>query len=188
MMDETRHEDHPDTRKFECGKQASAAQNKHFSPFDLDLEPIMVKAMDEEEGYGWTLDFVHKVAEEYRRYLELCRKFPDKPLVPSCFVDDFWHLHILDTIKYADDCDKLFGYFLHHFPYFGMRGEDDEKNLSDAWADSLRTYACVFGHQASEELWPKSQRCPNCGRRCKDDVATEVLSDMRPRLADIHLH
>lgn len=29
-------------------------------------------------------------------------------------------------MKYAADCDAVFGYFLHHFPYIGLRGEDDE--------------------------------------------------------------
>ena len=163
-------------------------QNNLLTVSELDLEPMMVKAMDAEEGYGWSLDFVERVAEEYRRYLELCQRFPDKPLVPSCFVDDFWHLHILDTIKYADDCNRVFGYFLHHFPYFGMRGEVDEKNLSDAWAETLSTYTEVFGQPASEALWPKSQRCPNCGRRCKDDVGVEIFADARPRLADLHIH
>jgi hypothetical protein len=40
-------------------------------------------------------------------------------------VDTFWHYHILDTLKYAEDCQAVFGYFLHHFPYMGLRGEDD---------------------------------------------------------------
>lgn len=156
-----------------------------ISPFEIDLEPIMVKAMDAEEGYGWTLDFVQSVAEEYRRYLELCRLHPDEPLVPSCFVDDFWHLHILDTIKYADDCDRMFGAFLHHFPYFGMRGPQDEENLARSWNETLRLYAGAFGAPAGDDLWPRSRRCPNCGRRCRNDLALEVMSERRPRLADV---
>jgi hypothetical protein len=40
-------------------------------------------------------------------------------------VDTFWHYHILDTLKYAEDCQAVFGYFLHHFPYLGLRGEED---------------------------------------------------------------
>lgn len=27
-----------------------------------------------------------------------------------------WHAHILFTQKYAADCDRIFGSFLHHFP------------------------------------------------------------------------
>lgn len=28
-------------------------------------------------------------------------------------------------MKYAADCEAVFGYFLHHFPYVGLRGEED---------------------------------------------------------------
>ena len=39
---------------------------------NLDLEPMMVKAMDKEEGLGWTLEMAKNIAEEYRKYLTLC--------------------------------------------------------------------------------------------------------------------
>jgi hypothetical protein len=58
-------------------------------------------------------------------------------IAPSKDVDAFWHGHILDTMKYAEDCDQVFGYFLHHFPYFGMRGADDAAALSAA-AEQMR--------------------------------------------------
>ena len=43
----------------------------------VDLEPIMVKVMDKEEGLGWSLDFTKRVAFEYKRYLTLCLENPD---------------------------------------------------------------------------------------------------------------
>lgn len=152
-----------------------------FSPAieQLDLEPIMVKIMDKEEGLGWSLEFTKKVAQEYKKYLELCLKYPDEALVPSKYVDDFWHFHILDTIKYADDCQKIFGYFLHHFPYFGMRGKDDEKNLKKAWENSCNLYTRHFG-EMDKEIWQSSNRCPNCGKKCKND--NPYFMDERPRL------
>lgn len=145
---------------------------------NLDLEPIMVKAMDKEEGYGWTLEQVQIIAEEYKKYLALCLENPDLSIVPSGMVDDFWHLHILDTRKYAEDCQHVFGYFLHHFPYFGMRGEEDAKNLSQAWNETCDIYEQRFG-KANPEFWQSSARCPNCGRRCKNDS----MSEERPRLS-----
>ena len=152
-----------------------------FSPAikNLDLEPIMVKIMDNEEGLGWGLDFTKKVAEEYKKYLELCLQYPNAALVPSTYVDDFWHFHILDTLKYAEDCQNIFGYFLHHFPYFGMRGEEDENNLKKAWKESCDLYVRHFG-KMDEEIWKSSKRCPNCGRRCRD--ANPYFMDERPRL------
>ncbi|MCX7067078.1 MAG: hypothetical protein NTW85_05235 [Methylococcales bacterium] len=60
----------------------------------LDLEPIMVKTMDSEEGMGWSLDFTIRVANEYKKFLVLCKENPDVAIVPSSLVDDFWHFHI----------------------------------------------------------------------------------------------
>jgi hypothetical protein len=92
----------------------------------LDLEPIKVKLMHEESGEGWTLERANAVEFEYRRFLILMKKFPNEQTAPLVDVDTFWHYHILDTMKYAADCEAVFGHFLHHFPYIGLRGEDDE--------------------------------------------------------------
>jgi hypothetical protein len=91
----------------------------------LDLDPIKVKLMHKESGEGWTLDQANAVEFEYRRFLYLMKKFPHEQTAPLFDVDTFWHYHILDTMKYAADCEQVFGYFLHHFPYIGLRGEDD---------------------------------------------------------------
>lgn len=145
----------------------------------LDLEPIMVKVMDKEEGLGWTFEFTKRVAAEYEKYLVLCKENPEAAVVPSSSVDDFWHFHILDTQKYQEDCQSYFGYFLHHFPYFGMRGKQDEENLKTAWADSCALYEARFG-KLPTDLWLVSKRCPNCGRRCNSSM---YAMDQRPRLA-----
>ena len=31
-------------------------------------------------------------------------------------VDEFWHQHILDTRKYRDDCENIFGHYMDHTP------------------------------------------------------------------------
>ncbi|MCG2585716.1 glycine-rich domain-containing protein-like [Massilia sp. TS11] len=93
---------------------------------DLDLEPIKVKLMHRESGEGWSLDQANAVEFEYRRFLYLMKQFPHEATAPRQDVDIFWHYHILDTLKYAQDCERVFGYFLHHFPYIGLRGEEDE--------------------------------------------------------------
>jgi len=150
----------------------------HIAINELDLEPIMVKVMDKEEGYGWTLEFTKRVATEYRRFLTLCLENPDFPMVPSTFVDDFWHYHILDTQNYQQDCEQVFGYFLHHFPYFGMRGEKDAENLKQSWKESCALYERRFG-SIDKELWSASNRCPNCGVR---QISNEYFRAERPRL------
>jgi hypothetical protein len=48
-------------------------------------------------------------------------------------------------MKYAADCDAVFGYFLHHFPYVGMRGKDDEKALERMGGRMREVYEETFG-------------------------------------------
>ena len=68
--------------------------------------------------------------------------------MPCTFVDEVWHAHILDTQAYGDDCQAAFGFFLHHFPYFGMRDEQDAEDLRTAYDDTLDRYEAAFGESA----------------------------------------
>src|SRR5712691_383266 len=111
----------------------------------LDLEPIKFKLMDTEEGQGWSREYVEQMAIAYKRFLTLSVKYPKETIAPSKDVDKFWHGHILDTMKYAEDCQNVFGYFVHHFPYFGMRGEEDAANLAEAGRTTKRLYEQEFG-------------------------------------------
>src|ERR1041385_1141276 len=111
----------------------------------LDLDPIKFKLMDPEEGQGWSREYADRMELAYRRFLTLLVTPPDVTLAPCKDVDKFWHGHILDTLKYADDCDTVFGRFLHHFPYFGMRGPEDAANLAKAGENTRRLYREEFG-------------------------------------------
>ncbi|MFM9967866.1 MAG: glycine-rich domain-containing protein [Burkholderiales bacterium] len=111
----------------------------------MDLDPIKVKLMDAEEGQGWSREYTDKMELAYRRFLTLLVKYPDETIAPTKDVDKFWHGHILDTMKYAEDCQNVFGYFLHHFPYFGMRGEEDAANLTIAGKKMHEIYVHEFG-------------------------------------------
>jgi hypothetical protein len=135
---------------------------------DLDLSLITMKLMDPEEGQGWPAAYCKRVADEYRRFLALTRHYPAAAIVPSKIVENFWHGHILDTQAYASDSERLFGFFLHHFPYFGMRGPEDAQALGDAYDRTLELYETHFGTPPAD-LWQRTgaSRCPNCGVRCK---------------------
>jgi hypothetical protein len=121
----------------------------------LDLTPIKFKATRQEDGYGWTPEHADRMAVAYKRYLTLHAKYPDLVLAPDQDVDRFWHLHILDTRKYAADCEAIFGYFLHHYPYLGLRGEDDAKALQSAFAQTQALLAQEFGAEedAARAAW-----------------------------------
>lgn len=113
----------------------------------LDLTPIKFKATRsaDDDGYGWSPQYADQMELAYKRYLILHAKYPEMTLAPERDIDRFWHMHILDTRKYAADCDATFGHFLHHFPYLGLRGEGDEQALQDAFEAMQRLYAEEFG-------------------------------------------
>jgi hypothetical protein len=111
----------------------------------LDLDPIKLKLMNPEEGHGWSRKYADQMELAYKRFLTLLMTHPEETIAPSKDVDKFWHGHILDTIKYAEDCQNVFGYFLHHFPYFGMRGAEDAANLKAAAENMKRLYQHEFG-------------------------------------------
>ena len=112
---------------------------------ELDLDPIKVRLMHKESGEGWSLEHANAVEKEYRRFLILMKKYPDEQSAPLMDVDTFWHYHILDTLKYAVDCQAVFGYFLHHFPYIGLRGEEDEQVHRSMGARMKELYEETFG-------------------------------------------
>jgi len=116
----------------------------------LDLDPIKLKLMDAEEGQGWSREYCDRMELAYRRFLTLLVRFPEETIAPTRDVDKFWHGHILDTMKYAEDCARVFGYFLHHFPYFGMRGEQDAADLRAASERMHALYAREFGGELSK--------------------------------------
>jgi len=89
-------------------------------------------------------------AQEYRRYLTLKKLYPSAELVPNKLVDEFWHAHILDTKAYHEDCQNLFGYFLHHFPYFGIHDDNDYQNLVAAFEKTKALYELHFGQYPND--------------------------------------
>jgi hypothetical protein len=100
--------------------------------------------------------------QEYRRFLTLKRLYPGVDLVPSKLIDEFWHAHILDTKSYHADCAAVFGYYLHHYPYFGIHDATDRQALTDAFAETQRIYEQHFGAYpsvASEAARCKDHAC-----------------------------
>jgi hypothetical protein len=131
----------------------------------VDFTMIKLKLQDEEEGQGWLPELCDEVEIEYKKFLALKRKYPEKDIVPHRALDHFWHQHILDTEKYASDCDLIFGRFLHHYPYFGMNGQQDAKDLSDAFEETKILYKKHF----NKEYVGMAKRCkaPKCRTQCK---------------------
>ena len=110
----------------------------------IDLTPIN-KKLQHENPSRWTDETLFEAETNYRRFLALNLLHPSESLSVNEMLDDYWHQHILDTRKYAADCEKVFGFFLHHYPYFGIEGEEDWAQNLEAFAKTRRLWNEAFG-------------------------------------------
>ena len=115
----------------------------------LDLTPITFKL--KKQNPTWDQSRLTASVEEYRKWLYLCKikKRSDGILGMAATpgsrdVDEVWHTHILFTRKYAEDCDKLFGHFLHHQPSEESTGRDD----SSSYTNTLKLYRATFNTES----------------------------------------
>ena len=125
----------------------------------IDLAAINHKLMMDHPGH-WTDEAVQRAEYFYRRFLVLHAMYPLEDLVPTKQIDEYWHQHILDTRKYADDCEFLFGEFLHHDPYFGIHGEEDRLRNKQSFAWTQALWQSAFGEALLGDANPcKSTDC-----------------------------
>jgi hypothetical protein len=110
----------------------------------LDLQPIAYKLMYSNEE-KWNTQQTKQAISCYRMFLLLVYLYPNSQLVPNQEIDKVWHYHILDTMKYVQDCEMLFGRFIHHFPYFGEQGKIDRHNLQTAFDQTQVLFQEHFG-------------------------------------------
>lgn len=109
----------------------------------LDLTGVKERLSARATGACWARNVVNEVELEYRRFLILNAIYPNKRIAPSPMVDEFWHQHIIDTAKYAEDCNVCLGYFLHHQPC-GSGGEEIEMLAAEATEETLELYKKHF--------------------------------------------
>lgn len=160
---------------------------------DLDLEPIKYKLVNPEEGEGLTIERVNELEQEYKLFLYLNYLYPNQSIVPTKEIDLMWHTHILDTQLYFEHSNIIFGKYLHHFPYFGIRGEEDAKNLENAFQLTLGLFekhgtelgleiSAYCGQSCGSSLCD-NQTCDSNACSKVDGLTTlDLLYSVRPRL------
>jgi hypothetical protein len=112
--------------------------------------------------YGWEKEKVLSAEEIYRKWLILHKIYDkDIALAPNKQLDEYWHFHILDTQKYINDCEYVFGSYLHHYPYFGLGNDEAKKDLDVAFQLSRDLFIKHFGH----DLIGNSNRCSSTSCR-----------------------
>lgn len=100
---------------------------------DLTIIRNRLCLSEDEGGRDWTPDRAKEAEKWYKRFLKLHVVEPDQTILPTKDGDQMWHEHILDTRKYEQDCQYIFGYFLHHGPSLGglveATKEEGHKNV-----------------------------------------------------------
>ncbi|HRW16480.1 MAG: hypothetical protein KDJ78_00195 [Rhodobacteraceae bacterium] len=110
----------------------------------IDLSPVS-RVLKYEKPEFWTDEVLAETEASYRNLLVLNLLYPDRDIVVNKILDDYWHQHILDTRKYAEDCEMVFGHFLHHDPYFGISGDEDLQANREAFGATQALWQEVFG-------------------------------------------
>lgn len=96
------------------------------------------------EFYGWAKEDVSLMNDYYKKWLVIHACYPELATAPSMKLDEYWHMHILDTKKYMEDCQLVFGEYLHHYPYFGL--ENDTSDLDSGFELTKELFMKHFNH------------------------------------------
>lgn len=102
----------------------------------LDFKLVKEK-LEYRKGRAWCKKHdLERLEKEYRQFLYLIGTnqtgFSTVPW--SQELDDFWHEHILDTRRYAQDCDAVFGRMIRHNPHLnkGTKAQTDSDKETKA--------------------------------------------------------
>ena len=125
--------------------EAIALEQARLYINSLDFSMIINKLV---KHGGWNKKHAERLADVYKKFLFLNKKYGHLyQLPPSEEIDEFWHNHILDTKKYRADCDKVFGEYRDHYPYFGIDGSSDFNDLENAFKNLQDLYLAEFGEE-----------------------------------------
>ena len=121
----------------------------------LDLESVKLRITDPKLGEGWTREYADSIESAYKNFLSVIVKHQDaaEDILPSKDVDEFWHTHILQTMKYADDCQAVFGTFLHHNPHIGELTQADLEKRDELAEKTRQFYELEFGARGADAAW-----------------------------------
>lgn len=101
------------------------------------------------ESNDWDEDRLSKAEKSYRRYLILMG-LSERSICPSPDVDEVWHNHILHTKMYVDDCNDIFGKYIHHLPFPKVDGPIPKPHRM-MMEYTIAQYEAFFGKEAVSE-------------------------------------
>jgi len=113
----------------------------HTRIYGLNLKQIMVSIRKKER---WSAKRAKDAEHWYKNFLWMCylnRKRPVAALGRDA--DIVWHNHILDTVRYRDDCDKIFRGYLDHRPFFGKLTKADEEAVEETIEEAIELFGSL---------------------------------------------
>lgn len=132
----------PNQNKSEVQLNLSLEEAREYI-YSIDFSMIINKFV---RRHKWLRIEATETCNQYRNYLYLLKKYGTKsPLPPSEGIDEFWHHHILDTKKYIEDCEIIFGSYLKHMPDYFHHKKSTENKLNDYFTRTKRLYKSEFG-------------------------------------------
>jgi hypothetical protein len=132
--------------------------------------------MDPELGEGWSREYADNIAAAYKRYLVMQVKYPDdaEDILLAKDVDEFWHTHILQTRKYFEDCQAMFGRYLHHEPHVGEITQAVIEHRDQLAEKTRRLYELEFGGaEGAQAAWTGRDALP----KAEHAFATTIQAD-----------
>ena len=161
----------------------TVAQASSLIPPDIaaiNLTPIIARLLSPEAGKKAFTPNEATLAEAwYRRFLTLIAKHPSRNLVPTQLIDEVWHLHILHTEQYADDCAKIFGHFVHHNPTISATPEE-QAELARCFAATDALFVAEFGESCRKTvLGGAAQTCTKAATCEKTGPVANATCDTR---------
>lgn len=103
----------------------------------IDLSWIVVKFV---RDYGYEAGEAFRAVDLYRQVLELAIEHPGRTLMPPTGADRAWRAHILNTLRYREDCFSVFGSFMHHDP-----DDFEQEAFRASWEFTRMRFAERFG-------------------------------------------
>lgn len=118
----------------------------------LDWQTIRYHLLNSDEGRDFTKGQVARAIWQYGLFLFLAQQYPGMRLVPTEEIDAVLHAHIATDRQYQDDCQTLFGGFVHHCAGLGTRG--DRTEWLQSFARTKQLFEKTFGRGAMGHCAP----------------------------------
>lgn len=100
---------------------------------------------------------------EFKRFLALPLLYPGEqefPFVPSLRLDELWHAFLLNTPRYREFCDRVYGQYLDHVPD-KSRKETERRIMRGPMQFTVESISKTFDN-VNKHIWNKRAFCGPC--------------------------